>query len=82
MITIDVKLKVQHKDGRIETIEIAQPASVLKGVEQDRIVGSDGTEHFFTKEGYYDGWGAGVPAVRGEQGKKIIANESQRKKKS
>jgi hypothetical protein len=83
MITIDVKLRVQHKDGRIETIEIAQPVSILEGVELDRIVGSDGMEHFFTKEGYYDGWGTGAPPVRREQSKKITdAVESQRKKKS
>ncbi len=76
-----MKLRVQHKDGRVETLDIAQPVSILEGVELDRIVGSDGMEHFFTKDGYYDGWGTGVPRVPGDQSKKIIdATESQRKK--
>jgi hypothetical protein len=53
----------------------------LEGVELDRIVGSDGMEHFFTKDGYYDGWGTGGTPVRRRQGKKIIDTmESQRKK--
>jgi hypothetical protein len=78
-----MKLRVQHKDGRIETLAIASPVSILEGVELDRIVGSDGMEHFFTKDGYYDGWGKGVPPVRSDQGKKIIDTiESQRKKES
>jgi len=78
-----VKLRVQHKDGRIETLDIGEPASIVEGVELDRIVSSDGMEHFFTKEGYYDGWGTGVRPVRGEQGKEIIETiESQRKKES
>jgi hypothetical protein len=78
---MNMKLRVQHKDGRIETLEIARPVSILEGIELDRIVGSDGMEHFFTKEGYYDGWGTGVPPMRGEQSEKIIDTiESQRKK--
>jgi len=70
IITVDVKLRVQHRDGRIETLHIAKPVSMLEGSELDRIVCSDGTEHFFTKDGYYDGWGTGAPAVRGNQLKK------------
>jgi hypothetical protein len=66
IIKIDVKLRVQYKDGRIETLDISQSISILEGVELDRIVCSDGTEHYFTKDGHYDGWGTGVPRVRGE----------------
>jgi hypothetical protein len=76
-----MKLRVQHKDGRIETLDVTQPVAILEGIELDRIVGSDGMQHFFTKDGYYDGWGTGVPPVRSDQGKKIIDTvESQRKK--
>lgn len=78
-----MKLRVQHKDGRIETLEISQPLSILEGIELDRIVGSDGMEHFFTRDGYYDGWGTGVPPARSDQSKKTIETiESQRKKES
>ena len=70
IITVDVRLRVQHKDGRIETLDIAQSVSILEGAELDRIVCADGTEHFFTKDGHYDGWGAGVPPGEGDQRKK------------
>jgi len=57
------------------------PVSILEGIELNRIVGLDEMEHFLTKDGYYDGWGTGVPPVRSDQGKKIIDTiESQRKK--
>lgn len=76
-----MKLRVQHKDGHIETLDVRQPVAILEGIELDRIVGSDGMQHFFTKDGYYDGWGTGVPPVRSDRGKKIIDTvESQRKK--
>jgi hypothetical protein len=55
-----MKLRVQHEDGKIETIDIAQPISSLEGNHLNRLIGSDGTEYFFTKEGHYDGWGRGV----------------------
>jgi hypothetical protein len=70
IITVDVKLRVQHKDGHIETLDIAKPVSMLEGAELDRIICSDGTEHFFTKGGYYDGWGTAASPVRGDQRKK------------
>lgn len=38
----------------------------------DRIVGSDGMEHFFTKNGYYDGWGRAVPSMRREEADHLI----------
>jgi hypothetical protein len=69
IITVDVRLRVQYKDGRIETLDISQAISILEGVELDRMVCSDGTEHYFTKDGHYDGWGTGVPPVRGEHKK-------------
>jgi hypothetical protein len=70
IITVNVKLRVQYKDGPIETLDISQSISILEGVELDRIVCSDGTEYYFTKDGHYDGWGKGVPPVRGEHKKK------------
>ena len=76
-----MKLRVQHKDGHIETVDVTQPVAILEGIKLDRIVGSDGMQHFFTKDGYYDGWGTSVPPVRSDQGKKMIDPiESQRKK--
>ena len=39
------------------------PCPVIQGVELDRPVNAEGTEHFFTKDGYYDGWGRSVPQL-------------------
>jgi hypothetical protein len=77
-----MKLRVQHKDGRVETLDIAQPVSILEGVELDRLVGSDGMEHFFTKDGYYDGWGTGVPPAGSDQNKKTVGTIESHKKES
>jgi hypothetical protein len=54
----DVKLRVQHKDGHPETLEVTS-VSIVEGADLDW-VGSDGTQYFLTKDGYYDGWGKGV----------------------
>ena len=51
-----MKLRVEQEDGEIILIELDSP-NIHVGVELDRIVSQDGMEHFFTKDGYYDGWG-------------------------
>jgi hypothetical protein len=52
-----MKLRVQTAKGETQTLEIATPITAQQGPHMDRIVGADGTEYFFTKDGYYDGWG-------------------------
>ena len=64
-----MKMRVQQRNGKILTLEISPPFSILEGVLQDRIILSDGTQHFFTKEGYYDGWGKTAPQRQNTQGK-------------
>jgi hypothetical protein len=56
----------QQRDGKILMLDIAPPISILQGVDLDRIVLADG-EHFFTKEGYYDGWGKSTSQTRESQ---------------
>jgi hypothetical protein len=58
-----MKMRVQQRDGEIQTIDIVPPFSVLEGVDLDRIVVADG-QHFFTKEGYYHGWGKSTSQTR------------------
>lgn len=63
-----MNIRVQHEDGRIETLEL--PGEVLRvvpGVRLDRLVADD-LEHFFTKDGFYDGWGRGVRGSATEAG--------------
>ena len=73
IIPTSMKMRVQQRDGKIQTLDIYPPFSILEGADLDRIILSDGTEHFFTKEGYYDGWG---------RSKESQGNKESRKKES
>jgi hypothetical protein len=57
-----MKIRVQRPSGEIETLSVQTPIHSLEGKKLDRIIGADGVEHFFTQEGYYDGWGRGRPS--------------------
>lgn len=61
-------LRVVHEGGDLETIFIKPPAKMSRGKVLNKILTSDGTEYFFTREGYYDGWGQkiGQSAVKSE----------------
>ena len=52
-----MKLRVETSNGDTQTLEIHAPLSSREGPKLNRLVGADGMEYFFTKEGYYDGWG-------------------------
>jgi hypothetical protein len=64
-----MKMRVQQRNGKIETLDIDPPISILEGVDLDRMVHPDG-EYFFTKEGYYDGWGKSTSQAGQSLGKK------------
>ena len=53
-----MKLRVQREDGRIETLELCGTWVFQDGKVLGRITHESGYEHFFTPEGYYDGWGS------------------------
>lgn len=72
-----MKLLVQHEDGTIETINLAGEWRVQEGPLLNRIVGN-GYEHFFTHDGYYDGWGAGVSETPAHAQDMIDALEEKR----
>jgi hypothetical protein len=55
-----MRLRVEHEDGRIETLTLDGDVRLQHGRVLDRLVTEEGAEHFFTKEGYYDGWGRAV----------------------
>lgn len=55
-----MKLRVQHRDGRIETISVVGPAEIHHGEGLDHLHSADGLDHYFTPDGYYDGWGKAV----------------------
>lgn len=53
-------LNVVSEDGKCQRIRLILPAEVTEGKVLDKIKCEGGTEYFFTKEGYYDGWGRPV----------------------
>ena len=53
-------IAVVHEDGQCETIRLIPPVEAKEGKHLNRITCANGTEYFFTKDGYYDGWGRPV----------------------
>jgi hypothetical protein len=59
-----MKIRVQHKDGTMETITLVPPITDIRDGERlHSLKCGDGTDHYFTPEGYYDGWGRAVNAT-------------------
>jgi hypothetical protein len=71
-----MKIRVQHEDGKIEILVVEGQWAIVQGAQLDRMVGSL-FEHFFTKDGYYDGWGC-VPSPAENTERQIERIESQR----
>jgi len=53
-----MKLRVECEDGRIETINLDGSWRIVEGWCLNRIRDDRGMDHFFTKDGYYDGCGS------------------------
>lgn len=64
-----MKIKVQRCDGQIETLTLVPPIEV----HDTRVNCGDGTDHFFTEDGLYDGWGRAV-SVNEPAAEQIIKN--------
>jgi hypothetical protein len=55
-----MKLRIQREDERIEIVTLTGDWRVAEGKHLNRIIDQSGFEHFFTHDGYYDGWGGSV----------------------
>jgi hypothetical protein len=64
-----MKLRVQHENGDIETINLIAPVALEYGEGSPlyRLTGGDGAEHFFTLDGFYDGYGRSVAGLNNEE---------------
>ena len=62
-----MRLRVQHDDGRIEILTLVPPVEAVPGENMNRLACGDGTDFFFTLEGYYDGWGRNQAGVTKEE---------------
>lgn len=73
-----MNMQVVREDGRTETITIREPVAVVHGNDLDRLVSAD-AEHFFTKSGFYDGWGCATRLDESEAGRLIETLEAGRR---
>jgi len=55
-----MKLRVEYEDGRIETINLDGTWRIVEGWCLNRVRDDRGMDHFFTKDGHYDGSGSRV----------------------
>jgi hypothetical protein len=52
-----MKLRVQWESGMIEILTLVPPVSASLGKVLNHLTDATGLEHWFTDEGFYDGWG-------------------------
>ena len=76
--TNGLKIRVQHQDGSIETLTLVSGTwECANGRIMSRLR-HEGFEHFFTADGYYDGWGGAVNAGPEEADDILRAMETKR----
>jgi hypothetical protein len=63
----EMKLRVEHENGDIETLRLEGSLKITEGPTLDVIQTKSGMEYFFTKDGYYDGWGTMVGTLLGSR---------------
>lgn len=53
-----MKLRVMHENGNVEVLTLTLPVLAIEGIHLNRLSEAvGGRDHFFTKDGFYDGWG-------------------------
>jgi len=63
----EILLIVCDENLHLKTIRLVPPIEAREGKGLNIISCEDGTEYFFTKEGFYDGWGRPMKGI--EDGK-------------
>ena len=53
-------LIVAHEDGEQETLHLTLPVTMKEGKFLNTLSDAQGYDHYFTKDGFYDGWGKSV----------------------
>lgn len=68
-----MKIRVEHKDGKRETLTLVPPiAKVTLGNQLNWLQDATGMDHYFDLDGYYDGWGMGVSSMPEHQVGEVI----------
>ncbi len=55
-----IPLIVEHESGDKETLHLTPPVQMQEGTTLNILTDAKGYHHYFTKEGFYDGWGVDV----------------------
>lgn len=55
-----VRIICQMEDGTPRILDLVAPIEIRQGAFLNRITDGTGSEHFFTEEGHYDGWGRSI----------------------
>ena len=78
-----IVLHEREHGGLVETLELPAGVSweVVEGKYLHRLRGSNGFEHFFTPDGYYDGWGTSTLTSSDEADEMLKALEEKRRYK-
>ena len=61
-----MKIRVQRREGNIEIISVVGPLVVTEGGILSYFNSAEGMDHYFTPDGYYDGWGmaCNIPSTK------------------
>ena len=62
-----MNLRVERRDGRIETITVVGPAEIHHGEGLNHQHSAEGLDHYFTPDGHYDGWGRAALGMTPEE---------------
>jgi hypothetical protein len=72
-----MKIIVTHADRTLETLTLTEPLQIHRGQRLNRLETSTGISHFFTPDGYYDGYECPVNIpVDGEDAASVAIHEA------
>lgn len=74
-----MKIRVCHRDGRIETLTMTGPLKLTEGKHLNYITDATGMDHYFYPEdGCYDGWGRGFAGGVDEETAHKVLEDTER----
>jgi hypothetical protein len=73
-----MKIRVQREDRSAEVLTLKGDVDIVEGKYQNRITDGSGLDHYFTLDGFYDGWGGAVCCDEQTAAETISAMEQKR----
>ena len=69
---------IRASDHAQEVISVISPLAVTEGNYLSHLHSAEGMDHYFTPDGYYDGWGLATECILPEAAEKIEQIEKDR----